>query len=149
MYFLHDDHPGMTSRVNQFAFLRPLVEGLGYRHPTAVIPTRAAFCAAWLLEWVHWLLYPLVDISRWFILTRTEVLKSGRSHWMTCARAKQQLGYRPEQHSWQPVVAWFAERGHGRKADSGGRGLRLVALLLALVMICLAISLMPSSSVAQ
>lgn len=33
-YFIHDDNSGHTSRVNQFEFLRPLVEGLGYRYPT-------------------------------------------------------------------------------------------------------------------
>ena len=142
-YFLHDDHPGVSSRVNQFVFLRPLVEGLGYRHPTAIIPTRAAFCAAWLLEWLHWLLWPLVDISRWFILTRTEVLKSGRTHWMSCAKARRELGYQPQRHSFQPVVAWFVERGHGRKAGSGG-GVRLAALLLALLAVLLAVRLVPS-----
>lgn len=72
-FFLHDDHPGVTSQVNQFEFLRPLVEGLGFKHPTAAVPASAALCAAWLLEWLHWLLWPVCDISRWFILTRTEV----------------------------------------------------------------------------
>lgn len=145
-YFLHDDHPGVTSCVNQFEFLRPLVEGLGYRHPTAVIPTSAALCAAWLLEWLHWLLWPLLDISRWFILTRTEVLKSGRTHFMSCAKARRELGYRPRRHSFQPVVAWFLERGHGRKAGSGGGGLQLAALLLALLGMLLAIRLVGSGS---
>lgn len=31
------------------------------------------FYVAWLLELLHWLLWPLVDISRWFLLTRAEV----------------------------------------------------------------------------
>ncbi|PRW18367.1 short-chain dehydrogenase reductase family 42E member 1 isoform B [Chlorella sorokiniana] len=145
-YFLHDDHPGVSSQVNQFAFLRPLVEGLGYRHPTAIIPTWAAFYAAWLLEWLHWLLWPLLDISRWFILTRTEVLKSGRTHHMSCAKARRQLGYRPRRHSFQPVVAWFVERGHGRKAGSGRGGLRLAAVLLALLAMILGARLVRSNS---
>lgn len=32
-YFVHDDQPGASSRVNQFEFLRPLIEGLGYPYP--------------------------------------------------------------------------------------------------------------------
>lgn len=39
------------------------------------------FYVAWLLELLHRLLWPLCDISRVFLLTRAEVLKSGRTHW--------------------------------------------------------------------
>lgn len=184
-YFLHDHDPGVTSRVNQFEFLRPLVEGLGYRHPTAAVPASAALCAAWLLEWLHWLLWPVCDISRWFILTRTEVtggvtcvhdrltvetpslpglldpsqsiastsaanwqvLKSSRTHWMSCARARKELGYRPRRYPFQPVVQWFLERGHGRRSSGGssGGGVRFAALLAAVLAALLGIAWAMSS----
>ena len=56
---------------------------------------------------------------------------------MSCARAKKQLGYRPQRHPFQPVVQWFLERGHGRRSGGGSAGgggvLRLAALLAALL----------------
>lgn len=76
MYFIHDDHPGVTSRVNNFEFLRPLVEGLGYPFPRVALPARLAYHLAYLLEGLHRALLPLWDLSRLFILTRAEVLKS-------------------------------------------------------------------------
>lgn len=75
-YFIHDDQPGVTSRVNNFEFLRPLVEGLGYPFPRLVLPAPLAYRLAFLLECLHRALLPLCDLSRLFILTRAEVLKS-------------------------------------------------------------------------
>lgn len=75
-YFIHDDQPGVTSRVNNFEFLRPLVEGLGHPFPRLVLPARLMYRLAWLLECLHRALWPLCDLSRLFILTRAEVLKS-------------------------------------------------------------------------
>lgn len=40
--------------------------------------------------------------------------QSGRTHWVSCARARRELGYSPRRHAWRPVVDWFIARGHGR-----------------------------------
>lgn len=112
-YFIHDDQPGVTSRVNNFEFLRPLVEGLGHPFPRLVLPARLMYRLAWLLECLHRALWPLCDLSRLFILTRAEVLKSSGTHWFTVEKARRELGYNPVHHDFKPVVQWFLDRGHG------------------------------------
>ncbi|KAL4432851.1 hypothetical protein ABPG77_008177 [Micractinium sp. CCAP 211/92] len=114
-YFIHDDQPGVTSRVNNFEFLRPLVEGLGYPFPRLVLPAPLAYRLAFLLECLHRALLPLCDLSRLFILTRAEVLKSSGTHWFSVDKARRELGYAPVRHSFKPVVQWFVDRGHGRR----------------------------------
>jgi hypothetical protein len=60
----------VRSRVNNFQFLRPLVEGLGYRLPRLAVPLRLAYLLAWCLEKLQLLLWPVFDLSRLFLLTR-------------------------------------------------------------------------------
>lgn len=114
-YFIHDDWPGKTSCVNNFVFLEPLVTGLGYPMPRLAVPLVLAYYVAWALELAHAALWPLCDLSCLFLLTRTEVLKSGGSHWFSVAKARRELGYAPVHHDFQPVVQWFLDRGHGRQ----------------------------------
>ncbi|KAL4458042.1 hypothetical protein ABPG75_012907 [Micractinium tetrahymenae] len=117
-YFIHDDHPGVTSRVNNFEFLRPLVEGLGYAFPRIVLPAGLMYRLAFLLECLHRALLPAYDLSRLFILTRAEVLKSSGTHWFSIAKARRELGYAPVRHDFWLVVQWFLDRGHGRRLQS-------------------------------
>lgn len=69
-YFISDDAP-----VNNFEFFRPLVEGLGHPMPTLRLPLRLVFCAAFLIELLHTLVWQLHNFQP--LLTRCEVFKTG------------------------------------------------------------------------
>ena len=60
--------------------------------PSLAVPARLMYGVAWMLEVLYRLLWPLCDLSRVFLLTRAEVLKSGRTHWFSCSKAREQLG---------------------------------------------------------
>lgn len=107
-YFISDSRP-----VNNFEFFRPLVEGLGYTFPTLRLPLSLVYFFAFLTEMVHSL------VSRFYnfqpILTRTEVYKTGVTHYFSMEKAKKELGYQAQPYSLQEVVEWFKHFGHGRK----------------------------------
>ncbi|KAK0132979.1 Short-chain dehydrogenase/reductase family 42E member 1 [Merluccius polli] len=113
-YFISDGRP-----VNNFEFFRPLVEGLGYRFPTRRLPLSLVYYLAFLTE------MPL--------LTRTEVYKTGVTHYFSVAKAKAELRYEPREYDLDEVVQWFVSRGHGRRSGTGP-GLR--RLLLNALLVC-------------
>jgi len=97
-YCISDDRP-----VNNFDFLRPFCEGLGYRGTFAVyLPTRPMFLLAWLLELLRLLLLAVLPLSvcRLFgyfqpPLTRAEVAKVGITHFFRMKKAREHFGYKP------------------------------------------------------
>jgi 3beta-hydroxy-delta5-steroid dehydrogenase/steroid delta-isomerase len=87
-YFVSDGHP-----INYFEFFRPVVEALGFRHPTRRIPARpvAALMALW--EWLHFWLGPL-GVPRPLMLA-LEVKKIAVSHYSRIDKARRDFGWRP------------------------------------------------------
>ncbi|XP_067396257.1 short-chain dehydrogenase/reductase family 42E member 1 [Emydura macquarii macquarii] len=107
-YFISDGRP-----INNFEFFRPLVEGLGYQFPTVCLPLSLVYFSAFLTEMVHFLVGRLYNFQP--LLTRTEVYKTGVTHYFSIEKARKELGYEPKQFSLTEVVEWFKSRGHGRK----------------------------------
>ncbi|XP_065272776.1 short-chain dehydrogenase/reductase family 42E member 1 [Emys orbicularis] len=107
-YFISDGRP-----INNFEFFRPLVEGLGYQFPTIRLPLSFVYFSAFLTEIVHFLVGRLYNFQP--LLTRTEVYKTGVTHYFSMEKARKELGYKPEQFSLTEVVEWFKSQGHGRK----------------------------------
>ncbi|XP_077166608.1 short-chain dehydrogenase/reductase family 42E member 1 [Paroedura picta] len=107
-YFISDGRP-----VNNFEFFRPLVEDLGYVFPTLRLPLSLIYFFAFLTEWVHSVVGRLYNFQP--LLTRTEVYKTGVTHYFSLKKAKEELGYEPEQYSLTEAVEWFKARGHGWK----------------------------------
>lgn len=92
-YAISDDKP-----LNNFEFLRPLCEGLGYPNVFKIwIPTWLMFYMAWFLEWVRLLLMFITGNRLSFqpFLTRAEVLKVGVTHYFSMEKARRDLGYKP------------------------------------------------------
>jgi nucleoside-diphosphate-sugar epimerase len=83
-YFISDDDP-----IDNFQFLRPVIEVRGKSYPSLVLPVWLCLSLAWLME----LVYMLTGIGP--LLTRAEVVKVGVTHTFSIARAKRELGYRP------------------------------------------------------
>ncbi|XP_063169035.1 short-chain dehydrogenase/reductase family 42E member 1 [Candoia aspera] len=107
-YFISDGRP-----VNNFEFFRPLVEGLGYTFPTRRLPLSLVYYFAFFIELVHFVVGRLYNFPP--LLTRTEVYKTGVTHFFSLAKARRELEYEPQQYSLQEVVEWFQAHGHGQK----------------------------------
>ncbi|XP_036896214.1 short-chain dehydrogenase/reductase family 42E member 1 [Sturnira hondurensis] len=110
-YFISDGRP-----VNNFEFFRPLVEGLGYPFPSIRLPLTIIYCFAFLTEMAHFILGPLYNFQPF--LTRTEVYKTGVTHYFSLEKAKKELGYEAQPFDLQEVVKWFQAHGHGRRPGS-------------------------------
>lgn len=107
-YFISDGKP-----VNNFEFFKPLVEGLGYKYPTIRLPLSLIYYFAFLTEIVHCFVGRIYNFQPF--LTRTEVYKTGVTHYFSIQKARKDLGYNPQEHSLKEIVEWFKARGHGRK----------------------------------
>ncbi|XP_037672071.1 short-chain dehydrogenase/reductase family 42E member 1 [Choloepus didactylus] len=110
-YFISDGRP-----VNNFEFFRPLVEGLGYPFPSVRLPLSLIYCFAFLTEMVHFILGRLYNFQPF--LTRTEVYKTGVTHYFSLEKARKELGYEAQPFDLQEVVEWFRAHGHGRNPAS-------------------------------
>nr|XP_057945576.1 short-chain dehydrogenase/reductase family 42E member 1 isoform X1 [Doryrhamphus excisus] len=135
-YFISDGQP-----VNNFEFFRPLVEGLGYPFPTLRLPIGLIYFVAFLTEMIHHLVGPLYNFQP--LLTRTEVYKTGVTHYFSMAKAEAQLGYRPQEYDLREVVDWFRSRGHGRKRQRSGFSRLVVNFLLAAAFVAALLSFLP------
>jgi 3beta-hydroxy-Delta5-steroid dehydrogenase / steroid Delta-isomerase len=87
-YFITDGKP-----INYFDFFRPVIEALGFRHPTRAIPARPirAVMAVW--ELLHLFLGPL-GLPRPPLLA-LEVKKIAVSHYSRCDKARRDFGWQP------------------------------------------------------
>lgn len=65
-YFISDENPLKT-----FEFLRPLFYGFGKTLPSVKIPSSVVYFVAFLLEFIHWILKPIIVLEP--LLTRNEV----------------------------------------------------------------------------
>lgn len=106
-YFISDGRP-----VNNFEFFRPLVEGLGYSFPTLRVPISLIYLFAFLTEMVHYVIGQIYNFQP--LLTRTEVYKTGVTHYFSMRKAQEELGYEPKKYDLEEVVQWFRIRGHGK-----------------------------------
>ncbi|XP_041645360.1 short-chain dehydrogenase/reductase family 42E member 1 [Cheilinus undulatus] len=135
-YFISDGRP-----VNNFEFFRPLVEGLGYSFPKVRLPVSLIYFFAFLTEMIHHLIGPLYNFQP--LLTRTEVYKTGVTHYFSMAKAEQELGYEPQEYNLDEVVQWFRSRGHGKKSHSSTLGRLLRDILFVSALIAVALSFLP------
>lgn len=136
-YFISDGRP-----VNNFEFFRPLVEGLGYQFPTLRLPLSLIYFFALLTEVVHSVVGRLYNFQP--LLTRTEVYKTGVTHYFCLEKAKQELQYEPQQYDFEEVVEWFKAHGHGRKRRTYTGTRFLMGALLVLLFAAVVLSWFPS-----
>ncbi|XP_027788954.2 short-chain dehydrogenase/reductase family 42E member 1 [Marmota flaviventris] len=136
-YFISDGQP-----VNNFEFFRPLVEGLGYTFPSTRLPLTLIYCFAFLTELIHFILGRLYNFQPF--LTRTEVYKTGVTHYFSLEKARQELGYEPQPFDLQEVVEWFKARGHGKSPGSRDSKCLIWGGLLAFLLVMSMLTWLPS-----
>ncbi|KAM9861431.1 short-chain dehydrogenase/reductase family 42E member 1 [Aulostomus maculatus] len=135
-YFISDGHP-----VNNFEFFRPLVEGLGYPFPKLRLPISLIYFFAFLTEMIHHLVGPFYNFQP--LLTRTEVYKTGVTHYFSMEKAKAELGYVPQEHNLDEVIQWFRSRGHGKKLRGSALTQTLLQVLFVAASVALCLSFLP------
>lgn len=135
-YFISDGRP-----VNNFEFFRPLVEGLGYPFPRLRLPVFLIYFFAFLTEMIHHLVGRIYNFQP--LLTRTEVYKTGVTHYFNMAKAKAELGYEPKEHNLDEVVQWFRCRGHGKTSRTSFLNRLLVDILFVAALVAVAMSFLP------
>ncbi|XP_029354572.1 short-chain dehydrogenase/reductase family 42E member 1 [Echeneis naucrates] len=135
-YFISDGRP-----VNNFEFFRPLVEGLGYPFPKVRLPLCLIYFFAFLTEMIHHLIGPFYNFQP--LLTRTEVYKTGVTHYFSMAKAKAELGYEPQEYNLDEVVQWFRCRGHGKTSCRSFLGRLILDILFVAALVTVALSFLP------
>jgi 3beta-hydroxy-delta5-steroid dehydrogenase/steroid delta-isomerase len=88
-YFVTDGRP-----VNYFDFFRPVVEGLGFRHPERTIPAGLVHAAMTVWEFLHFALGRL-GVPRPPLLA-LEVRKIAVSHYNSIDKARRDFGFSPK-----------------------------------------------------
>lgn len=135
-YFISDGRP-----INNFEFFRPLVEGLGYSFPKLRLPISLIYFFAFLTEMVHRAIGRVYNFQP--LLTRAEVYKTGVTHYFSIEKARAELGYKPEEYDLGEVVAWFRNRGHGKKQVTSSIKKLLLDVVLFLIVVVLVLSFLP------
>lgn len=135
-YFISDGRP-----VNNFEFFRPLVEGLGYSFPKLRLPITLIYYLAFLTEMIHFVIGPFYNFQP--LLTRTEVYKTGVTHYFSMAKAMSELGYRPQKYDLDEVVQWFKSRGHGRKVQNSGLSQFILNIIFVFAFAAVMLSFLP------
>ncbi|XP_005054607.1 PREDICTED: putative short-chain dehydrogenase/reductase family 42E member 2 [Ficedula albicollis] len=102
VYFIHDGE-----KSNLFEWLTPLFERLGCSKPWIRIPTCLVYASATLMEHLHSLLRPIVDLPP--LLTRNEVMNISVTHTFKIDKARAQLGYRPLKYDFADSVDHYME----------------------------------------
>ncbi|XP_043120384.1 short-chain dehydrogenase/reductase family 42E member 1 isoform X2 [Puntigrus tetrazona] len=135
-YFISDGRP-----VNNFEFFRPLVEGLGHSFPTLRLPLSLVYFLAFLTEMLHRVVGRIYNFQP--LLTRTEVYKTGVTHYFSGRKAREELGYEPKPHDLEDVVQWFRGRGHGKKRGRSSIKKLILDVVLVVAFAAVALSCLP------
>lgn len=135
-YFISDGSP-----VNNFEFFRPLVEGLGYSFPTLRLPLLMIYLFAFLTEMVHFVVGRIYNFQP--LLTRTEVYKTGVTHYFSMRKAREELGYEPKLYDLEDVVQWFRARGHGKKRSRSSIRKLILDVFVVVAFVAVLLSCLP------
>ncbi|XP_073785433.1 short-chain dehydrogenase/reductase family 42E member 1 isoform X1 [Danio rerio] len=135
-YFISDGRP-----VNNFEFFRPLVEGLGYSFPTLRLPISMIYFFAFLTEMVHFVVGRIYNFQP--LLTRTEVYKTGVTHYFSMRKAQEELGYEPKLYDLEDVVQWFQARGHGKKRSRSSIRKLILDVFVVVAFVAVLLSCLP------
>ena len=102
-YFVTDNHP-----LHLFEFMRPLIEGLGYKMPKINIPYRPVLLFARLWQYLHFRIGLPAPI-----FAPHEIRKLAISHCATSAEAKRDFGYDPSvtpEQAMSRCLSYYKER---------------------------------------
>lgn len=127
-YYISDKKP-----MNNWLFMRPFFEGLGFKFPSIWIPFSVMFKIAHLLEIIHAITSPIFPHQPF--ANRAEVCKIGVTHYFRTDKAERELGWSrvvtPEE-GMNRMVKYFQERQAKRKPKKEGNSKFLLGLFAVL-----------------
>mmetsp|Transcript_15618 Transcript_15618/g.38871 ORF Transcript_15618/g.38871 Transcript_15618/m.38871 type:complete len:424 (-) Transcript_15618:176-1447(-) len=126
-YFVSDGQP-----IPNFAFLRQIVEPIGYRWPAINLPYALVARVAVVLEAAAGVC-AAAGIRFEPMLNRTEVAKCAVTHYYKIDKARTQLGYNPQAYNLSEVAAWYRDNGYGPQPLSAWQWVLRLALVVVLV----------------
>ncbi|XP_078318967.1 short-chain dehydrogenase/reductase family 42E member 1-like [Crassostrea virginica] len=137
-YFISDGAP-----INTFEFFRPLLSGLGYPLPNIYVPVSLVYVIAFIIEWIHFFVGRIYNFQP--ILTRTEVYKSGVTHYFSIKKATRDLGYHPTvQNELSDVLEEYIHKGFKKtKKKQSIIMYYFVNLIIALIFASIVMSWIP------
>ncbi|TMS15511.1 Putative short-chain dehydrogenase/reductase family 42E member 2 [Larimichthys crocea] len=109
VYFIND---GVS--VNLFEWLTPLFENLGYSGPPITLPVSVVNLAANLVEYLHILLRPVIDVP--LLFTKSELRSITVSHTFKIDKARRELGYCPKPYSLVDCVEQYLKTRQTRSS---------------------------------
>jgi len=109
VFFISDGKP-----VNNFEFIRPILEGCGYDYPNVRLPYSLIMATAHVVEAVHRILLDRFGLRIQPMLTPTEVRKCAVTHYFKIDKARRLLRYNPQEYDMTEVVASY-EHLHRKK----------------------------------
>eukprot|EP00698_Gefionella_okellyi_P008879 TRINITY_DN2227_c0_g1_i4.p2 TRINITY_DN2227_c0_g1~~TRINITY_DN2227_c0_g1_i4.p2 ORF type:complete len:224 (-),score=35.01 TRINITY_DN2227_c0_g1_i4:406-1077(-) len=128
-FFITDGNP-----INNFEFLRPLCQGLGFTYPRIRLPVWFMWMLATLLEWTHAVFSRVVSFTPF--LTRAEVVQVGVEHYWSIEKARRVLNYAP---ILDPAVAMQRTVDYHIKRGDSCRPLPVYRIAASLVLILFAL----------
>ncbi|XP_040503328.1 putative short-chain dehydrogenase/reductase family 42E member 2 isoform X2 [Gallus gallus] len=121
----------LTPEKNYIAF-----ERLGCSKPWIPIPTSLVYASATVMEHLHLILKPLVELSP--LLTRNEVQNISTTHTFRIDKARRQLGYSPEKFTFADSVEHYIKtRAEARSEHGFPRVMLLFLAILSLIFLSL------------
>ncbi|XP_069004624.1 putative short-chain dehydrogenase/reductase family 42E member 2 [Embiotoca jacksoni] len=109
-YFIND---GVS--VNLFEWLTPLFEKLGCSRPLINLPVSLVYSAAILVEYLHMLLRPVIEVP--LLFTRSEVRNISVSHTFKIEKARRDLGFCPKPYSLADSVEQYLKSRQSRSSS--------------------------------
>ncbi|XP_064647554.1 short-chain dehydrogenase/reductase family 42E member 1-like [Lineus longissimus] len=138
-YFISDNKP-----INTFEFFRPLVQGLGFSGPYINLPLKLIYFIAIITEFLHSIIGRVYNFQP--LLTKTEVYKTGVTHYFSIEKAARDLGYCPTvQNRLDEVIQHFKSLGHGKKETKEQSFIMryLVNIIIAFIFASIILSFLP------
>ncbi|KAL5018392.1 hypothetical protein ScPMuIL_004114 [Solemya velum] len=136
-YFISDGKP-----VNSVQFFNTLASELGYPEAKFRLPVKLVYFVAIVIELVYFLVSSLYNFQP--LLTRTEVCKTGITHYFCITKARKDLGYCPTvQNDLTGVVKHFKMAGHMHQVKQTSLMYYLVNIIIAIIIASILLSFLP------
>ncbi|XP_063788469.1 putative short-chain dehydrogenase/reductase family 42E member 2 [Pseudophryne corroboree] len=129
-YYIHDGED-----VKFHEWFQPMFKKLGFPDPWITLPISLVYAAALILEYVHIILSPFIDLNP--VLTRHEVMKIAVVHTFRIDKARKELGYNPKKFYFADCVDFFIKSRPNPSKERWNITKILLVLLCLFICLCL------------
>lgn len=128
-YFISDGQP-----ISNFEYFGNIFGQLGYPLPRLIIPLTIMWWLACIMESVPSLFWQTTKLTP--IITKTEVLKTGVTHYFSIQKARNDFGYNPTKpNDVSEIVSWLKESGYSAPGMCTKMGFLIPVVILIIAII--------------